>query len=259
MTRLTPAVLRALDILELFLAEGSQLTAPDVGRMTGLPRTTVHELLATLTARDYLRKDETSGAYKLGPQLLQLGNAYSARFDMLGAANQVARQVSESCNETVSVALLEQTNVFYLAKVEARELWPLASSVGNRLPAHCTAIGKVLLSALTDEELARRYGTEDLPVLTDRSIATLSQLTRELADVRRDGVAFEVGESGIGTCCAAVGVRNVRDEIVAALSVSAPEVRWKKRDRDDWVSIARAGAGQLSSLLGWRGPDEEAD
>jgi len=149
--RFTPAVVRTLDILELFL-QGGSLNAADVVRGTGLPRSTVHELLTTLTSRDYLTKDD-SGQYSLGVALLHLGNAYAERFDLLGAANEAAKELAGASKETTSVAIRQGAQVFYLAKVERRTVMQTPSNIGQRLPASCTALGKALLSAVPDEAL----------------------------------------------------------------------------------------------------------
>ena len=196
MPRLTPAVLRTLDILELFLDLDSPLTAPDVVRLTGVPRTTAHELLATLVSRDYLQKDEASNTFRLGVRLLQLGNAYSARFDMLAAANDAARELSSLSGETVSVALREGADVFYLAKVESRDKLRLPSSIGQRLPAHVTGLGKALLAYASPTAVRELYPHPDeLPAMTGHSIRTLTGLQEELERVRARGVAFEREES----------------------------------------------------------------
>src|SRR5882757_10859415 len=107
MPRLTPAVWRSLDILELFLTEDATLSAPEITLRTGLPRTTVHELLVTLTARHYLTRDEPTGHYRLGLRLFQLGNAYGERLDLVKVATEVAERICAECNETVHVAVRE--------------------------------------------------------------------------------------------------------------------------------------------------------
>lgn len=252
MPRLTPAVLRTLDILELFLEDDAPLTAPDVVKRTGLPRTSVHELLATLVAREYLQKDEATGTFRLGVRLLQLGNAYSARFDMLSAANDVARQVAAESGETVSVALLEGGDVFYLAKIESRDNLRLPSSIGQRLPANVTGLGKALLAYASPASLASRFeDPENLPRMTEHSIGTLSELEDQLAQVRQTGVAFENQESTPNIRCAAAPVRDGTGAVVAAISVSVPTTRWEQHPESHWVDLVRAGAAQFSSRLGF--------
>lgn len=253
MARLTPAVVRTLDILELFLDGPTSLSAADVLQETGLPRSTVHELLTTLVARGYLMKDEATGQHTLGVKLLHLGNAYTERFDMLGAANIAARTLSDDLKETVSVGILQGTSVFYLAKIEARTLFQIPSGIGQRLPASCTGIGKALLSALPDEEIKRRYGeAEELPFMTERSIRTVPQLLEDLSLARERGFAVEDEESTPGLHCAAAVVRDVEDNVVAAISTSVPDARWRSRTEEEWAAPVIEAAGALSAQLGYR-------
>jgi IclR family transcriptional regulator, KDG regulon repressor len=253
MARLTPAVMRTLDILELFLNDGRPLSAPDVGRLTGFPRTSVHELLSTLVARDYLQRDDLTNTYRLGVRLLHLGNAYSSRFDMLTAANSVARELSDRSGETVSVALRERAEVFYLAKIEGRDTVRLPSSIGQRLPANVTALGKVLLADVPDEKLPELFpDPAALPVLTERSISTLPALQRELTAVRERGVAFEDGESAPGMRCVAAGVLDVSGAVAAAISVSVPSARWEQHPEKHWVQLVTESAAKMSAQLGYQ-------
>ncbi|MFV0452518.1 MAG: IclR family transcriptional regulator, partial [Propioniciclava sp.] len=229
MARLTPAVVRTLDILELFLQGPESLAATDVIKATGLPRSTAHELLTTLTARGYLVKNENTGRYSLGVNLLHLGNAYAARFDLLGAANGVARELSERTDETASVAIRQGSLAFYLAKIERRPLIAIPSSIGQRLPASCTSVGKALLSALTDEQLASLYPEPDsLPMMTERSRPTLTALMPDLIEARARGYAVEHGESNFGLNCVGALVHDATGTPVAAISISLPETRWRQ-------------------------------
>ncbi|MBF0672524.1 MAG: IclR family transcriptional regulator [Salinibacterium sp.] len=254
MARLTPAVVRTLDILELFLDADGPLTAPEVVRRTGVPRTTAHELLSTLVARDYLQKDD-GGGFRLGVRLLHLGNAYSARFDMLAAANEAARELSARTNETVSVALREGADVFYLAKVEPRDTLRLPSSIGQRLPANVTGLGKVLLAYVSPTTLRELFPDADaLPRMTERSIRSLDALEQELEGVRETGVAFEREESTPGVWCVAAPVRDSSGAVVAAISLSVPSARFSERPDSDWADLVRAAGDGLSSSLGYALP-----
>ncbi|CAM5726538.1 DNA-binding IclR family transcriptional regulator OS=Streptomyces violarus OX=67380 GN=FHS41_003360 PE=4 SV=1 [Streptomyces violarus] len=139
MGRLVPAVTRALDILELFLDGDGTLSAPDIVRRLQLPRTTVHELVTTLAARKYIVPvPGQSGRYRLGVRPYQLGARYAEQLDLAAEGQQVARSVAETCDETVHVAILEDTDVIYIAKVDSTHAVRMVSTAaGRRLPAHC--------------------------------------------------------------------------------------------------------------------------
>ncbi|MGM7668160.1 IclR family transcriptional regulator [Microbacterium sp. A93] len=256
MARLTPAVMRTLDILELFVEGGPELTVADILQRTEFPRTTVHELLATLVAREYLQRDERTGLHRLGVRVLHLGNAYSSRFDLLTAANSVARELVDRSGETVSVAVREGSQVFYLAKVEGHDTLRMPSSIGQRLPAHLTGLGKALLAPLPIKALRALYpNPNDLPVLTAHSIRTLDALEADLAEVRgREGIAFESEESTPNLRCAAAPVYDATGAVAAAISISVPLARWDQHGDGHWISLVRSGAEILSEQLGHRQP-----
>lgn len=246
MARHTPAVMRALDILELFLGKDSRLTAADVGQMTGLPRTTVHELLTTLTARGYLERDE-AGRHRLGVMTVQLGTAYTSRYDLLGEATDLARTVAMETGETCSVAVLHGSEVFYLAKVDGAEAFPVPSAIGRRLPANCTGLGKALLADLSDDQLTALFPGEPLPAMTPRSVTDLADLRAQLDRIRASGVAFEREESTPGLACVAAAIHDARGNAVAAVSLAVPLQRWDARTPDEWSALVLDAATRISA------------
>ncbi len=209
MGRLVPAVTRALDILELFLDGDGTLSAPDIVRKLQLPRTTVHELVhelvSTLAARKYIVPVAGQpGRYRLGVRPYQLGARYAEHLDLAAEGQQVARSVAETCDETVHVAILEHTDVIYIAKVDSTHAVRMVSAAGRRLPAHCTSVGKMLLASLPEQELAARFpdGAE-LAAMTPNSITDPAVLRGRLAEIRGRGVAVESRESNPDVSCVA--------------------------------------------------------
>ncbi|MFD3943829.1 IclR family transcriptional regulator [Streptomyces sp. NPDC058579] len=254
MGRQVPAVARALDILELFLTGDETLAAPDVVRRLGLPRTTVHELLTTLTARHYLvPAPEHPGRYRLGVRTYQLGSRYAEQLDLAAEGRQVAREVAEICDETVHVALLEDTDVIYVAKVDSTHAVRMVSAAGRRLPAHCTAVGKMLLASLPPAELDSRIDGRELVAMTPHSITAHDALRAALAEIRERGIAVEHRESNPDVSCVAAPVRDSSGRVVAALSVSVPVIRWSEDRERDLAELAAKGAADLSVRLGHRG------
>ncbi|GAA1902196.1 IclR family transcriptional regulator [Streptomyces sodiiphilus] len=254
MGRRVPAVSRALDILELFLEGDGTLSAPEITRRLQLPRTTVHELVTTLAARSYLVPvPEQPGRYRLGVRTYQLGSRYAENLDLAAEGQQVAREVAETCDETVHVAVLEDTDVIYIAKVDSTHAVRMVSAAGRRLPAHCTAVGKMLLASLPEDELDARLPHDGtLVAMTGNSITSAAGLRRALAEIRERGFAVEERESNPDVSCVAAPVRDRAGRVVAALSISVPMIRWSDERRDELARLAREGAGRLSELLGHR-------
>jgi IclR family KDG regulon transcriptional repressor len=254
LARPVPAVTRSLDILELFLEAGTPLTSSEIVARLGLPRTSVHELLATLEARSYLSRSESDPRrYELGFRLLQLGSAYASSVTLIDRGRIVAAEVAARCDETVHVAILEGADVVYIAKVESTQPVRMVSAVGLRLPANCTAVGKMILSGMPDAELDALFaGARALPALTPRSVTSLPALKEQLAEVRQRGFAEDRGESQPDVSCVAAPIRGAEGSVIAAISISVPSSRWSTAAAGRLLEFVLGGARTLSELLGDR-------
>lgn len=254
MARAVPAVSRAFDILELFLREPA-LSAPEITARLGLPRTTVHELVNTLVEREYLAEAGDTHRFRLGVRSFELGSAYGERLDVAQEGWQVAEQVAARCQETVHVAVRDGVEVLYVAKVDSTHPVRMVSAVGRRLPAHCTAVGKVLLSALDRADFDALYPRgQRLPTMTARSVSSATALWRALARVRESGVGSEYCESNESVACVAAPVYDRRGAMAAAMSISVPVLRWTEERTREWEQLIRDGAADLSRRLGHPAP-----
>lgn len=253
MGRVVPAVARAADVLDLFLTGAATLSMPEICATLGLPRATVHDLVSTLVGRDYLAPvPDQPHRYRLGLRLFQLGNAYAEQLDLAREGARIAAEVAAVCEETVHVAVLEHTEVVYVAKVDSTHSVRMVSAVAKRLPAHCTAVGKMLLSDLPAAEFARRYPPDvALPAMTDHSITSATRLADQLAEIRQRGLAFDDCESNVSVACVAAGVRDRTRAMVAAMSISVPTVRWSPDIAARWSATVADGAARLATQLGY--------
>jgi DNA-binding IclR family transcriptional regulator len=254
MGRVVPAVARAADILDLFLADAETLSMPEIIAALGLPRATVHDLVSTLVGCGFLAPvPGQPHRYRLGLRLFQLGSAYAERLDLPREGAHVAAEVAARCDETVHVAVLDGTDVVYVAKVDSTHSVRMVSAVGRRLPAHCTAVGKMLLAGLSDDEFARRYppGTA-LAAMTQNSITSPEKLAGEIAQIRAEHLAYDDCESNASVACVAAPVYDSTGKMAAAMSISVPTVRWTDEIARRWATTVTEGAHQLSTQLGFR-------
>nr|WP_199432356.1 IclR family transcriptional regulator [Qaidamihabitans albus] len=152
------------------------------------------------------------------------------------------------------MAVREATEVIYVARADGSRSVRMVSAVGRRLPAHCTAVGKLLLAPLPDTEIDALYPPGvALARMTGRGPDRPEALWQELVRVRETGLAHEHGESNLDVVCVAAPVRDGTGAVVAALSVSVPAHRWGATPRPRWERWARDGADALSTALGLRG------
>jgi DNA-binding IclR family transcriptional regulator len=182
--------------------------------------------------------------------VFRLGNAFAERLDLHSVGLRVAESVARQCDETVHVGILEGPDVVYVCKVDSTQSVRMVSRMGGRVPASCTAVGKALLAHLPEAERSRLL-RKGLAKLTPRSITEPHVLANQLDQIRASGVAFEAGESNPDVSCVAAPIRDHTGAVVAALSISVPDMRWNQRSPAEWAAFASEGAEQLSAELGY--------
>ncbi|GAA3583744.1 IclR family transcriptional regulator [Amycolatopsis ultiminotia] len=247
-TRLVTALSRGLRILGQ-LEKGPQ-SAPEIATALSLPRATVHELLKTLEAEGFIRT-EAGAAFALGMRLFELGSAVERSLDIVQVGREHAQRVAAECGETVQVALLDGTEIVYVAKVDSAHAVKLVSTVGARLPAHLAAVGKATLAYQPADELDKLYPPDGpLAVLTPNSISDARQLREALAEVRETGVAWDNCESNPDVRCVAAPVRDRRGAAIGGMSISVPTYRWDDALADRLRGLVVSGAAALSADLG---------
>ena len=219
------ATARVLDILESLSGSEEGLTLTELSQALDAPKSSLFPIVHTLEERRYLRQDDGTGRYTMGPRALVLGAAFSADRG-LAPITQVMKEVASKCQETCQMGILDQDRVLYVAREDAPQPIRLISWVGTRLPANATAVGKALLSGLTNEEVRALYAG-GLPRLTEQTITDVETLLAQLEAVRRGELAMEREESTDQLACWAAPLRR-KGTVFAALSISVPLFRCRE-------------------------------
>lgn len=215
---------RVLDILEyLASSKDGGHTLTELALALDAPKSSLFPIIHTLLSRKYIQLDRRSGCYYIGISSYALGASFSANQSAMDFILTVMESIVESCEETCQLGVLDREKVLYIRKVDSPQPIRMISHVGNRLPANGTAIGKALLSGLSDEEVTELYAG-GLPRLTDHTIVDLSVLLDQLREIRKTGIAWEREESTDQLCCWAVPLCK-KGQVFAALSVSVPLFR----------------------------------
>lgn len=240
---------RALAILAL-VADRKSIRFQEITSELGLARSSAHGLLRTLIARGWIYHDEEGRAYRLGLRAWQVGQQYAGHREIADLSRGPMDELALRLDETVQLARLDGIENVYIAISESSRPIRLASSVGMRLHAHATALGKVLLSQLPEQEVERRLTSVVLPSFTEDTITVLAAILAELGTVRRLGYAVDKGEYLAGTQCVAVPLMSDSDGLSAALSVTAPSNRctadWPTAVLDELratAAVIRRGVG----------------
>jgi IclR family acetate operon transcriptional repressor len=240
---------RVVVVLGAFKSEESAVSPAELARRVGLPKSTVHRIVAALVEEGLLERQ--AARVQLGVRLFEIGQRVPRQRVLRDAARPYLHDLGEATRQTVHLAILEGSQVVYVDILVGPGAPPLPSRVGGRLPAHATGVGKAML-AFSPPELVQAILDAGLPRVSERSTVAPGLLAKELASIRQTGVAYDHEESGPGIVCAASPVLGANGEVLGALSVSG----WSTRMRLDQVSPAvRTAALALSRTLGRRKPE----
>lgn len=239
---------RGLHVIRAFAGVDRRLTIADVSRATGLTRAVVRRCLYTLRELGYAATD--GRAYFLQPRILNLGYAYLSTAPVPIAAQPVLEEISELLGEASSVAVLDDGAVVYVARAATKRIMSVTLGVGSRLPAYCTALGRVLLAHLTEEQLAAELAKVEFVAHTKYTVTSRKKLEELLVGVRTDGYALNDQELEIGLRSIAVPVRNVVGTVVAAMNVSTQASRVSRRELvERSLPVLLGAAERLGSQL----------
>jgi DNA-binding IclR family transcriptional regulator len=218
---------RVLTLLE-YLADVKHAPFAAIVRDLGLPNSSGHQLLQTVSARGFIEFDEASRTFRLGSRLWEVAQSYTMAADLAAIAQPLMDDLRDQTTETVQLARLDGLENVYLAISESPHPMKLVSAVGSRLSAHATGVGKVLLAGLDPAELERRLDAAELTRYTDRTITTRKALRAALAEIHNRGWGEDNEEFVVGCRCIAMPVHDADQNTVAAMSVSVPTPRFNE-------------------------------
>jgi DNA-binding IclR family transcriptional regulator len=252
MSNSVQSIERAFTILDILGNADHHLGISHIAEMSGLPLSTTYRLLSTLHQLGYVEKNPETNKYTLGVRLLHLRGAVIERLNLGEKAMPIMKDLMRQVNETVHLAVLDKGEVVYIERVEGLSTQGMYTRIGKRVPAHCTALGKVLLAHLPEEtwyeDVIRRHG---LKRFSPTTITTLEALQAELQHTRDRGYAIDNGEAGEPVRCVAAPVRDYTGSVVAAVSISGPQTRITPDRVDELGQKVRRAVRLLSRQMGY--------
>jgi IclR family KDG regulon transcriptional repressor len=217
---------KALSIVELMLDEGRDLSITEISQKLGLGKGTVHRILSTLKAHNFLQQDSNTKLYGFGVRTLEIGTPSKKEKYLRKVMVPFLMDCHEKCGETVNAAVWEYNEMRYIYRLESQEMLRIAAPYGHRFPGYCSATGKVFLSYLSNEDIRQIYGRKNaLKKLTPRTIDSVEELILDIEKVRVKKVAVDDEEAIGGVYCVGAPVLNSKGECIAAISISAPKNR----------------------------------
>jgi len=253
--RYVQSVERVLNILEVMSGTGAPIAVTELADKVNLKISTVHRFLATLVYRGYVEQEDDN-KYRLGLKIMDIGNAALSYFDIRVVARPFLEELMERCNETVNLAVLDDTDVVYIDQVESKNLIivKMLAQVGNRGPVHCTSSGKVMLAFLPEEKTEELISRLDLVKYTNETITDPDNLRKELKRIRKDGFAVDWGEREEHVRCVAAPIFNYEGRAIACVSISGPSTRITTYYmRNELVDLVRGTTQKISRKMGHKG------
>ncbi|MGP3963711.1 IclR family transcriptional regulator [Nonomuraea sp. 3N208] len=236
---------RALAVLD-HVRERPGLSLTQLAEAAGLPKSTVLRLTVPLIEARLLERDRRTGAYRLGHGTLRLGQAYLATLDLRAVAAEESHRLMSEVRETVHLVVYDPPHVVYIDKVENDANVRMASRIGSRGAAHCTAVGKAILAWQPEDALAELT----LEPRTKHTIIDHDRLRAELAHIRRRGYAVDDRENEPEVRCVAAPIFNHNDAVAAAISVSGLTSRITAARVRELGPLVAGTAARISRKLG---------
>jgi len=241
---------RGLAVIQGFTQQKRSLTIAQLSHRTGIPRAAVRRCLYTL-GKLGLVGSEDGKTFSLRPKILSLGHAYLSSSTLASAAQPLLDRVSERLDESSSIALLDGDDILYVARSSiTRRIMSVDLSIGTRLPAYCTSMGRVLLASLSMQELAAHLKRVKLVAHTPRTLIAPERIRKALLAAAEEGYAIVDQELELGLRSIAVPVRDLTGRVVAAMNISTQASRVPVADLTKrFLPELNSAAAELSSLL----------
>jgi IclR family transcriptional regulator, pca regulon regulatory protein len=240
---------RGLGVLASFSAQASQQTLSQVAAATGLTRAGARRALLTLQTLGYVGSD--GRLFHLTPKVLDLGFAYLSAMPFWHLAEPAMERLSQATGESCSAAVLDGADIVYVLRMPTRKIMSISLGVGSRLPAHCTSMGRMLLSALDDTSVLNLLAAHPPKPLTSKTATTPDVILKRVQTARKQGWCLVDQELEEGLISMAAPVLDRRGNMVAALNVSGQANRTSARVMQaDMLGGLLAASAQISGLLG---------
>lgn len=246
------SVLKALAILDTLGASDQGIPLSELANLLGFPISTTHRLLKTLQSQGYVEKDGITGRYVVGNKVLHLQIASTNRLKLVRTSFPHLRMLTREIDEAANLSTLSDGQVVYLESVAADRAIGLYSPPGSIAPAHCTAMGKVLLSFLAEVELTRWLAEHELTMATANTITDVKALRSQLRKIRAQGHAIDNEEWVAGIRCIAAPIQDYTGRVVAAASVSVPITRLSADRECEIIAELKQTCNAISKDLGYR-------
>lgn len=245
------SIVKAVWVINTLADAGQSLSLSQMSAKLQISKSTLHGIVSTLVDVGFVVQEQQTGRYRLGTRLFEIGGAICNQWNVRKIAYPLIQQIVAEIDETVHMAVLDGGEVLYINKQESTNSIRIVTDIGVKLPAHCTGLGKALLSGLGMLELQRLIKQKGLTKHTETTITDPDELWKELEKIRRLGYAVDEQEFVEGLRCVAVPIYNHSGEIISALSISGPVSRMRAEKFSLCRGSLLAAAVDISRQMGY--------
>ena len=247
---------KAGELLALFDREHTEWGVREAADKLKMAKSSTHDLMSSLAKQGFLNKTD-GNRYRLGWRLVTLSEVLLTTTELRQEAHPVMDELVTRYQETIHLAVLDDTQAVYVDKLEGSQAVRVElTSLGARLYAHCSALGKVLLAYSPESEVKRIIKMAGLPRFTPNTITKEEELYEALAKIQKQGYAYDLEEILPDLCCVSAPIYNHSGRVIAAISMSIPAYRFRRSQTEYRDAIMRA-AKAISNRLGYYGSPQK--
>ncbi|HOL17390.1 MAG TPA: IclR family transcriptional regulator [Bacillota bacterium] len=242
---------KALQMLKLFTVDRPEFTLSELAESMGVHKSTAYRIAITLAGGGFLRWNPRKGTYSLGLKILNLSSALMSSLELRVQARPYLEKLASKINETVHLGVLDQDEVVYIDKIEARRSIRIFSDIGKRAPCHCTALGKVLLADLPPETVRSILLKKGMKCYTANTLTSISEFLEHLETVRRNGYALDLEEHEPLVYCIAVPIRDFSRRTIATLSLTMIIKNYSEGCLAPYIPVLKEAGAKISAEMGF--------
>lgn len=241
---------RVLKIFDLLSHHLNGLTIKEISESLSFPQSSTSVLINTLYKNNYLSVDFFR-KYKLGPKLIQLGGTARDSLDITAQGMPLLKKLMEDVQETVFMAVLDNSELIYVAKINSNRSIRTTAELGKSKPLYCTGLGKAFLTFLPEDRKQEILRTIELHPITPKTITKKENLLKQFEEFFKQGYSIDDEENEEGLYCLAAPIFNVDHMMEAAISVAGPKDRML-RQKENIIEKLLEAASKISKHIGFK-------
>lgn len=243
------ALERGLSVLNELATSGPQILT-DLHLRLGLPAPTVYRLLTTLRMHGFVHYDEHTRRWSVGVRSFEIGQKFVGQRDVVGLARPRMDDLMAATGATVSLALVVDQEIIFVAQVEPRSSIRAFFPPGEKAPLHASGCGKAVIATWSDERISDVLGGKELDKFTSKTLTNVQDIQLDASGTRQRGWSVNDGEHTEGMCCVAAPIFDSSGKPIAAMSISWPIERIKQDKIYDIGCSLRERAFEITNLVG---------